>query len=831
MTGVQTCALPIFEDPDNRPPPFTIFTEGSSKLPFFQWSTVPGATCPGAGRCWTKDKEKRGDGKRAPKSTDDATIIATVDQLKSAKGGQGALLRALGMNVFIAGESLLIGMGEGKDQTWEGLSIDELLIRNGDKTLYRKVTPYTPPKPLPPDTLVIRCWQEHPRYSGFPDSAMRSILDECEKLLLLTRADKAAARSRFAGSGLLFVPNELVPVAQQPEGDESQPNAQQNPVLTELARAMIEPIKDESHPSAVVPVVLFGPAEYGEKINYISFERQMDRMSASRREEAITRIATAIDLPNEILTGKADLNHWTSWQIHEETFQAHLQPFVELICDALTVGYLQPALKKAGVDNPEKYVIWYDDSELVVRPDRTELAAALYADNIISADARLREAGFEPDDKMGDDEKAKRIGLLLKDPKMALTGKPTEAPPAGPPGAGGEQAGPGRPSNFGGDAANAPSQASGDPIAPDRAKASAPSQSSPTKKASAASTSKSKPSQPSPVANTARPGSEAANREQKNRRGLTASAGDPVTELGRQLAQLDIGLMMKLRTAADEVMSTALSRAGARIRSKAPAPTKATIKDTPNHLVASVLGPSVVIEMGLDTHDLLKGSFTEFSIKVAAWLAAAQAARSRLIARFAQEHPDINDGGIDEGDLDKIYGQRDKTARDLALAALVTGLMGLAMDRLYSPDAPVAQGEIDDITVPASLVRKVVNIAGGSSNTDVATFTSGPTTEGGIGTGQIAREMFGGIGMRPIGYEWVYGAEPRKPFTSHVELDGQQFDSLTDESLRVAPEDDWLGTDHYHPGDHSGCLCTLAPLFAEIPTEPEPVPEEDLVPA
>ena len=36
------------------PPPFTIFTEGSSKLPFFQWSTVPGATCPGAGRCWTK---------------------------------------------------------------------------------------------------------------------------------------------------------------------------------------------------------------------------------------------------------------------------------------------------------------------------------------------------------------------------------------------------------------------------------------------------------------------------------------------------------------------------------------------------------------------------------------------------------------------------------------------------------------------------------------------------------------------------------------------------------------------------------------------------------
>lgn len=39
-------------DPVGKSPPFTIFTEGSSKLPFFQWSTVPGLTCPGAGKCW-----------------------------------------------------------------------------------------------------------------------------------------------------------------------------------------------------------------------------------------------------------------------------------------------------------------------------------------------------------------------------------------------------------------------------------------------------------------------------------------------------------------------------------------------------------------------------------------------------------------------------------------------------------------------------------------------------------------------------------------------------------------------------------------------------------
>ena len=40
------------KDPVRLEPPFTIFTKGSSKLPFYQWSTVPGLTCPGAGKCW-----------------------------------------------------------------------------------------------------------------------------------------------------------------------------------------------------------------------------------------------------------------------------------------------------------------------------------------------------------------------------------------------------------------------------------------------------------------------------------------------------------------------------------------------------------------------------------------------------------------------------------------------------------------------------------------------------------------------------------------------------------------------------------------------------------
>lgn len=53
-------------DPVGRKPPFPVFTEGSSKLPFFQWSTVPGLTCPGAGKCWDSRPEQV---KRRPDGT------------------------------------------------------------------------------------------------------------------------------------------------------------------------------------------------------------------------------------------------------------------------------------------------------------------------------------------------------------------------------------------------------------------------------------------------------------------------------------------------------------------------------------------------------------------------------------------------------------------------------------------------------------------------------------------------------------------------------------------------------------------------------------------
>ena len=44
------------ENIENKPP-FSLFAVGNAKLPFLNWSTLPGVNCPGAGDCWNIKKK------------------------------------------------------------------------------------------------------------------------------------------------------------------------------------------------------------------------------------------------------------------------------------------------------------------------------------------------------------------------------------------------------------------------------------------------------------------------------------------------------------------------------------------------------------------------------------------------------------------------------------------------------------------------------------------------------------------------------------------------------------------------------------------------------
>lgn len=346
-----------------------------------------------------------------------------VDSTGSSRG----LMRDLGLNLFIEGEAYLLSRGEG---SWEIASTDEIQISQwgpGNVKVEFRDHPGASWQAVPDTAFVHRIWRPHPRYSRMADSAMRSVVDDCEKLLMLSRAEKAAVRSRFGSAGILFIPSELVPPVQQTQ-DRNPNKIMSNPLFMDIAEALVAAHNDEADPGNLVPIMIFGPAQFGQAIKHISLDRPLDKLNEKVRDSAIRRLAVAFDLPTEFLMGLQDLSHWTAWTVMDQTFAAHLQPFIELLVDSLTVSYLHPILRRAGLSEEEitKYTVWYDATDLIVRPDQTDAAVQAH-DRFVISDATLRRVlNFTEEDAPEEEERTRRVGLKLVEPRMAVKG---ELPP------------------------------------------------------------------------------------------------------------------------------------------------------------------------------------------------------------------------------------------------------------------------------------------------------------------------------------------------------------------------------------------------------------------
>ena len=724
----------------------------------------------------------------------DGDVSAAVAKLKSSKGGQAMFLRNLSLNLFGPGETMLLGQTKrGGKQDWSALSIDELRIIPG--TLAQRFRfPGSVPEDIPRTDFVIRLWMPHPRFSSLADSALAACIDQCEQLLLLTKAEKAAARSRFAGSGLLFIPLELVPPAWQNQNRHQDP-AQSNPLIQQLTEAMMEPLRDESHPSSVIPLLLFGPAEYGEKIKFFTFERPIDKQMASMKQDAISRLAAGIDMPSEVVDGGGlgRTNHWSSLQIMESVFTAHIQPVIEAICDSLTTGYLVPALRKAGLkgDDPEKYCIWYDATALIAKADQSETAQQLH-DRIVISDAALRRANNFPEtDSPDKDEYAKRVGLKLLQPHTALTGEEPPAPPAGAPGIpggsgpatgapGGAPAGPGRPNVRAGQAPSTPGGPSAGP----------PRQASERRVTG--------PASQGPVPGVAK--HPQLMPPTRLRSALTSAGYGDNPSVAVSLARLDQQLLRDLRVEGDIAVGDALRRAGERLAQATGVGTAYVTSVGPEAVLVAAGAREHAARVGVGPEDLVPDDFDASEAKVLHWLTSGVQEALDYLRGWLAARSQAEGFGIE------AYTPTMEENCRIAARMWRDNLLALVRNRLFLPwqDAP-ARGESDALKVHPDLARKVLLRAGGGS-----VAPADAPLAGGLATGQTLRDMAEAAGAGQRGWVWVYG-EDRRSFQGHLQLDGATFDAWTDPVLHVWPEDYWLHRAHYSPGDHRGCQCFVGP--------------------
>ena len=477
-------------------------------------------------------------------------------------------------------------------------------------------------------------------------------------------------------------------------------------------------------------------------------------------ERILRQIAIGLDIPADILTGLADVNHWSAWLIDDSFRLNYVDPLILAVLDSLTRAYLLPYLQAAGVADAESFLFWRDYSDLTSRTVSASDAFAMLDRGLITPPAARRSVGFSeadapeeiPDDLPTDySTRIESLGAYVRagfDPTAAAAA--LGLPPI-------EHLG-----------VLPVTVQSATEAAPELAEAEMPL------------------APPEPGIPT-----------------LTAASAPP------SLAAIDHRLYTQLSEAAQASLDRALEKAGQRVRSQirgdsrraAQDPLAASLQGLDPILVPFTVGRQVVVEaLQLSEEDLIpESAFDRFSQRAKRLFAEAQTQTRSTIESITGTRPEAPEG--EDGWI---------TA---ALALLVGGLIGLARTRLFTatlePD-PAETGEVGSTDVPAGLIFDGMTTAGGGVPGD-------PLTRG-LATGEYGQELITTIGYTVEMRQWNTGA-PTVPFEPHQRLEGVRFEQWTNDRLATPLSASWLGVDFMFPGDHSGCQCVTELVIVEVASE------------
>jgi hypothetical protein len=326
--------------------------------------------------------------------------VALMDELASTNADQSQLINAMSVNTKLVGQLYLLGRDIDGKRVWRVASIREV-DRRTDGTYLREG--HTWQLLDPATSTLIPIWMPSPLDHNRPDAPTKALLSTLQELVDLSAHVQATTRSRLAGAGVLLMPNGLNVAAPGTTTGINPVNA--DPIMAELMTAMSASLKNRRDASALVPIFLKGNPEALDKIRHLTFSTPFDEQVGELRREAVRRIATGLDIPPEILTGMgggtdgSSLNHWTAWQVEEGAIKLAVVPLLSFLCDALTERYLRPALRALGVADPERYQVWFDITQLTLRPNRGPEALEAYRLGAISDKALRKALGFGDEDE------------------------------------------------------------------------------------------------------------------------------------------------------------------------------------------------------------------------------------------------------------------------------------------------------------------------------------------------------------------------------------------------------------------------------------------------
>lgn len=369
--------------------------------------------------------ERDGD---AWKPTTNAYARAALEELYGGPEGQTEMLREAGLHFSVAGEGWMIGPRDARNADsgdWQIAAATEVSRTGGNWKVNGKEVDAG---------LVIRLWKPHPKDKSKADAPTRPILPVLSELNQLGKRVAAQIDSRLTGAGILLLPSEtdFPATPTRDTGGEGLPGIPHDAVQGSDAQGLADLLYDVgqyaiAHPEsaeAMMPIIATAPGEHIGQAKLLTFWSELDKVAPKLRAELIGRIALGLDIPPEILLGNSGSNHWNAWLSDENSVKVHAEPLLKLITSSLTTEYLRKALAPF-VDDPRKFAIHADTSQMRLRPNRSKEALELHDRLILSNEAVLRENGFELGDLMSDEER--QIALIRKVASGSTTPELVEA--------------------------------------------------------------------------------------------------------------------------------------------------------------------------------------------------------------------------------------------------------------------------------------------------------------------------------------------------------------------------------------------------------------------
>lgn len=348
--------------------------------------------------------------------------VLLLSQFAGGAPGQSELLDTLGTQLTVAGEASVVGALNPalqridsflRMQAYSTEQVTQLnraiTVRLGDNSQSDRVINEDE------GNRAIRIWRPHPRFSWQADSMARSAAPILREIMLYDQHLAASALSRLVGAGLLFIPEGMTLPGLAVE-DGAEPDA--DPFMELLKQVMGTAIKNRESASALTPILIRGEPEDIEAVRWMTFLTEFSEKVMELRQSAIARLSMAADMPNEMLTGLGDAQHWNGSMITDSWVGTYLAGLMTMVCGSLTTGWLYPAMLEQAERNgqqapPADVILWYDASSLRTRPNVVPEAEALYTDHLISAAARRRAVGMDEADAPDPIEYQRQVLLEL----------------------------------------------------------------------------------------------------------------------------------------------------------------------------------------------------------------------------------------------------------------------------------------------------------------------------------------------------------------------------------------------------------------------------------